>query len=123
MMVYDVTNENSFHNISRWMRKIEEHANEDVEKILIANKCDLEEKRKVTRERGETLAQNHRIRYVETSALSSSNIDHAFTLLTQDILNKVCPPVREENMKNGKGKKKRVNLKGSSSPHKSCCSR
>ena len=123
MLVYDVTNEKSFHNISKWMRKIEENANEDVEKILVANKCDLEEKRKVTRERGEMLAQNHCIRYVETSALSSSNIDHAFTLLTQDILNKVCPPVQEENMKNGKGKKKRVNLKGSSTPHKSCCSR
>jgi len=123
MMVYDVTNEKSFHNISKWMRKIEEHANEDVEKILVANKCDLEEKRKVTRERGEMLAQNHCIRYVETSALSSSNIDLAFTLLTQDILNKVCPPVQEENMKNGKGKKKRVNLKGSNPPHKSCCSR
>lgn len=105
------------------MRKIEEHANEDVEKILVANKCDLEEKRKVARERGEILAQNHCIRYVETSALSSANIEQAFTLLTQDILNKVCPPVQEEKMKNGKGKKKRVNLKGSSSPHKSCCSR
>lgn len=105
------------------MRKIEEHANEDVEKILVANKCDLEEKRKVAREGGEILAQNHCIRYVETSALSSANIEQAFTLLTQDILNKVCPPVQEEKMKNGKGKKKRVNLKGSSSPHKSCCSR
>lgn len=105
------------------MRKIEEHANEDVEKILVANKCDLEDKRLITRERGEMLAQNHSIRHVETSALSSENIEQAFILLTQDILNKVCPPVREENMKNGKGKKKRVNLKGSSSSHKPCCSR
>lgn len=104
------------------MRKIEENANEDVERILVANKCDLESQRQVTRERGEMLAKNHHIRHVETSALSSNNVDHAFTLLTQDILNKVCPPVREENMKNGKGKKKKVNLKGSSgSHHKSCC--
>ena len=122
-MVYDVTNEKTFHNISKWMRKIEENANEDVEKILVANKCDLESQRQITRERGEMLAKNHDIRHVETSALSSENIEQAFTLLTQDILNKVCPPVIEENMKNGKGKKKRVNLKRSSSPHKSCCSR
>ncbi|PFX23835.1 Ras-related protein Rab-10 [Stylophora pistillata] len=107
MMVYDVTNEKTFHNISKWMRKIEENANEDVERILVANKCDLESQRQVTRERGEMLAKNHHIRHVETSALSSNNVDHAFTLLTQDILNKVCPPVREENMKNGKGKKKK----------------
>ncbi|KAL9971066.1 hypothetical protein ACROYT_G023551 [Oculina patagonica] len=122
LVVYDVTNEKSFHNISKWMRKIEEHAIEDVEKILVANKCDLEEERVITKERGEMLAQNHGIRYVETSALTGENIEQAFTLLTQDILNKVLlTPVKEENMKDGKDKKKRVNLKGSSSPHKSCC--
>lgn len=121
-MVYDVTKEKTFHNISKWMRKIEENANEDVERILVANKCDLVSQRQITKERGETLAKNHGIRHVETSALSSDNIDHAFTLLTQNILNKVCPPVREENVKNGKGKKKKVNLKGSAgSHHKSCC--
>lgn len=123
MLVYDVTNEKTFHNISKWMRKIEEHANEDVDRILVANKCDLESKRQITRERGEMLAQNHGIQHVETSALSSENVDRAFILLTQDILNRVCPPVEEENVKNGKGKKKRVKLKRSSAPHKPCCSR
>ena len=125
MLVYDVTNEKTFHNISKWMRKIEEHANEDVDTILVANKCDLESKRQVTRERGEVLAQNHGIRHVETSALSSENVDQAFTLLTQQILNRVCPPVQEESVKIGKGKKgkKRLHLKRSGSSHKSCCSR
>ena len=123
MLVYDVTNEKTFTNISKWMRKIEEHANEDVDTILVANKCDLESRRKVTRERGEMLAQNHGIKHVETSALSSENVDQAFIVLTQDILNRVCPPVQEESVKTGKGKgkKKRVILKRSSSPRLSCC--
>ena len=124
MLVYDVTNEKSFNNTLKWMRNIEEHANEDVEKILVANKCDLEDKRQISKERGELFATNHGIRYVETSALSSYNIDEAFTLLTQDILNKVCPPVQENAVKkNNKGKKKRVKLGGSNADHKSCCIR
>ena len=123
MLVYDVTNEKTFNNISKWMRKIEEHANEDVDRILVANKCDLASKRQVSRERGELLAQNHGVQHVEASALSSENVDQAFTLLTQQILNRVCPPVQEETAKNGKGKKKRVKLRRAASPHKPCCGR
>lgn len=122
MLVYDVTNENTFQNISKWMRRIEDHANEDVDRILVANKCDLESGRQVTRERGEMLANNYGVQHVETSALSSENVDRAFILLTQQILNRVCPPVQEEAVKNGKGKRKRVKLKRSGSPHKPCCS-
>ena len=120
MLVFDVTNENSFLNISKWLRKIEEHANEDVEKMLVANKCDMNEQRVVSRERGEHLAQTHGIGFLETSALTNLNIERAFVELTQEILNKVCPPVSEEPAKSGKGKKKRVKL-GGSSHRRGCC--
>ena len=76
-------------NITRWMSKISENAAKNVNKILIANKCDLEEKRKITRERGESLAESLGIPYVEMSALASSNIDEAFITLARDILNRV----------------------------------
>jgi len=89
MVVYDVTNEMSYINVSKWMSKIKENAGQNVNKILIANKCDLEEKRKITRERGESLAVDLGIPYVEMSALASSNIDDAFTTLARDILNRV----------------------------------
>ena len=124
MLVYDVTNENTFQNISKWMRRIEDHANEDVDRILVANKCDLESARLITRESGELLARNYGIQHVETSALSSENVEQAFILLTEQILNRVCPPVQEEATKTAKGKKKRVKLKKSDSSHgKPCCSR
>jgi len=89
MVVYDVTDEKSYMNVSKWMSKIKENAGGNVNKILIANKCDLEEKRKITRERGESLAIDLEIPYVEMSALASSNIDEAFTILARDILNRV----------------------------------
>jgi len=34
-----------------------EHANEDVEKMILANKCDMEEKRVISKERGESIAR------------------------------------------------------------------
>jgi len=89
MVVYDVTDEKSYMNVSKWMSNIRQNAVQNVSKILIANKCDLDEKRKITKERGESLAVELEIPYVEMSALASSNIDEAFTTLARDILNRV----------------------------------
>lgn len=56
MLVYDITNERSFENIVKWLRNIDEHANEDVEKMILGNKCDMEDKRIVSREKGEAVS-------------------------------------------------------------------
>lgn len=53
MLVYDVTNERSFDNIRTWIRNIEEHANNDVEKMILGNKCDIADRRQVPKERGD----------------------------------------------------------------------
>ena len=41
VLVYDVTDEQSFQNIRNWIRTIEQHAADNVDKILIGNKCDM----------------------------------------------------------------------------------
>lgn len=58
MLVYDVTNEKSFENIKNWVRNIEEHASSDVDKMILGNKCDKDEDREVTKERGEQVNEN-----------------------------------------------------------------
>jgi len=62
MLVYDVTNEKSFENIKNWIRNIEEHASNDVEKMVLGNKCDITERRQVSKERGEQVT--YYIRFV-----------------------------------------------------------
>lgn len=47
ILVYDVTDAKTFDNIRNWIRNIEENASADVEKILLGNKCELEERRQV----------------------------------------------------------------------------
>ncbi|XP_068753397.1 ras-related protein Rab-8A-like [Montipora capricornis] len=88
MLVYDVTNEASFKSVTKWMSKIAENANRNVDKILVASKCDLEEKRKITQAAGQSLADTLGISYVEVSALSNAHIEDAFTTLANNILQK-----------------------------------
>jgi len=85
MLVYDVTNDKSFENIKNWIRNIEENASADVEKMLLGNKCELTDKRQVTKERGEQLAVEYGIKFMETSAKSSINVEEAFYTLARDI--------------------------------------
>ncbi|EDS29629.1 ras-related protein Rab-8A [Culex quinquefasciatus] len=83
MLVYDITQEKSFENIKNWIRNIEENASADVEKMLLGNKCELNEKRQVTRDRGEQLAVEYGIKFMETSAKASINIRlDGFLMLT-----------------------------------------
>ncbi|XP_012258873.1 ras-related protein Rab-8A isoform X2 [Athalia rosae] len=85
MLVYDVNNERSFENIKNWIRNIEENASADVEKMLLGNKCDLADRRQVSKERGEQLAVEYGIKFMETSAKASINVEEAFYTLARDI--------------------------------------
>nr|XP_013011179.1 ras-related protein Rab-10 [Cavia porcellus] len=98
MLVYDITNGKSFENISKWLRNIDEHANEDVERMLLGNKCDMDDKRVVPKGKGEQIAKEHGIRFFETSAKANINIEKAFLTLAEDILRKT--PVKEPNSEN-----------------------
>ncbi|XP_002735510.1 ras-related protein Rab-8A-like [Saccoglossus kowalevskii] len=89
MLVYDITNEKSFDNIKKWIRNIEEHASADVEKMILGNKCDMEDRRTVTKERGEQLAIEYGIKFMETSAKASVNVEEAFITLARDIKGKM----------------------------------
>lgn len=88
MLVYDITNSKSFDNIAKWLRNIQEHANEDVEKMILGNKCDMEDKRVISKEKGEAIAKENGIRFLETSAKTNVNIEKAFIDLSESILDK-----------------------------------
>ncbi|XP_053331088.1 ras-related protein Rab-13 [Spea bombifrons] len=114
ILVYDITDERSFENIQNWMKSIKENASAGVERMLLGNKCDMEHKRKVPKERGEKLAKEHNIRFFETSAKSSQNVDEAFNTLASDILMKI-------SKKSAPGRKE-VDLKSSSKKTSNKCS-
>jgi len=86
ILVYDITNAKTFENIKKWMISIQDNAPADVDMILLGNKCELEEKRQVSKERGERFAIEHGIRFLETSARTGANLDEAFTSIVKDII-------------------------------------
>ncbi|CAB3361633.1 ras-related protein Rab-10 [Cloeon dipterum] len=96
MLVYDIANEKSFDNIAKWLRNIDEHANEDVEKMILGNKCDMEDRRQVSKEKGEAIAREHGVRFMETSAKANINIESAFHELASAILDKTAGRVVQE---------------------------
>lgn len=71
--------------------------------MILGNKCDLEESRVVTRERGQMLAAEHSIKFFETSAKSGLNVEEAFLTLAQDIKDKMDKPVRKGRGEEGRG--------------------
>mmetsp|Transcript_10729 Transcript_10729/g.18403 ORF Transcript_10729/g.18403 Transcript_10729/m.18403 type:complete len:216 (-) Transcript_10729:94-741(-) len=86
LLVYDVTDEASFINIRNWIRNIEQHASESVHRILIGNKCDMDEsKRAVPMAKGQALADEFGIQFFETSAKANIKVEDAFFAIARDI--------------------------------------
>ena len=86
LVVYDITDRDSFDNLNSWLIEIEKNANKNVYKLLIGNKSDLEEKRKVSYQEGKDFATSNGMQFIETSAKTDSKVKDAFELLTQEII-------------------------------------
>lgn len=76
-------------DIRTWFSNVEQHATEGVNKILIGNKCDWEEKRAVSTEQGQALADELGIPFMEVSAKSNINVEKAFFSLASDIKKRI----------------------------------
>lgn len=55
------------------MKQIEQHANSNVAKVLVANKSDRTDKI-IESERGKALAEQHGLMFFETSAKTGHNV-------------------------------------------------
>ena len=73
MLVYDCTDKQTFQSIRNWVAQIDMHADVNVNKILIANKCDME--KAVSTEEGNALAKEYNIKFFEASAKLDINVE------------------------------------------------
>lgn len=112
LLVYDITEINSFNHIKTWIESIR-NVSEVMPIVLLGNKSDMEEKRKVTHEEGQRLAQEYNLQFLETSAKENSNVREAFITITKEIL-KSYKDNTEKNL--NLKKKNRVNNESSG-----CC--
>lgn len=85
LLVFDVTDRMSYENLHAWVNSIHEHADERIIKYLVANKIDLTEERKVTKEEGQKLANQYKMKYFETSAKDNTNVTESVESLVKEI--------------------------------------
>jgi Ras-related protein Rab-1A len=86
MLVYDCTNLESFQNILKWIDEIHRYAADNVNKILIGNKCDIIEHKVVDSTIAKEFAEKNNMKFIETSAKTCLNVERCFILLSMDIL-------------------------------------
>ena len=86
LLVYDITDSQSFDCIGKWLRNINEKASEDAVSIIVGNKCDLEDQRVIPMNHGESVANQYMLPFMETSTKSNINIERAFDEITRMIL-------------------------------------
>ncbi|KAL9443528.1 hypothetical protein AB3S75_016818 [Citrus x aurantiifolia] len=78
VVVYDTTSMDSFERAKKWVQELQRQGNPNLIMFLVANKVDLEEKRKVKNEEGELYAQENGLSFLETSAKSAHNVNELF---------------------------------------------
>jgi len=86
ILVYDITDLDSFNNLNSWLMEIEKNASKNAYKILIGNKSDLENERKVKFSQGKEFAKQYGMKFFETSAKNTTNVIEAFTAITKEII-------------------------------------
>jgi len=90
IVVYDVTDQESFTNVKQWLNEIERYASHDVQKLLVGNKCDLTSKKAVTQETAKAFAEKVEMPFLETSAKAATNVEKAFLTMAAEIKNTIA---------------------------------
>ena len=85
IIVYDITNEKSFDSIKEWVNECKLYTNKNIHLVLVGNKNDLKEQRKIEKEQGEELAKEYDMKFFEASALTGDNIEEIFVDICKTI--------------------------------------
>ena len=88
LFVYDVTRPDTFKDVkTKWLKDLKEFGNKNAVYLLIGNKNDLTEEKKVSTQEGEKLASEMKAReFIETSAKHGDNVEKAFKTLVLSVM-------------------------------------
>lgn len=87
ILVYDVTDESSLLSIKEWIDDIKTSITSDTTSdiVIVANKCDLDNKMAVDYTNGKALAEEHGMKFFKTSAKDSVSVENVFLTIAKDI--------------------------------------
>lgn len=101
LLVYDIAKYSTFKNVERWLAELRENADRNIVIMLVGNKSDLRHLREVPTDEAKAFAESHKLSFIETSALDSTNVELAFqNILTEiyHIMSRPLPPNTEDEI-------------------------
>ena len=87
-VVYDITQESTFLKVEQFVKDLREKSDKNVYMILVGNKIDLEENRKISKEEGKILADKLKMGFFEVSAKNGTGIEDLFKNLIDNVYEK-----------------------------------
>ena len=101
IIVYDVTDVETFHNVKTWLREIEKYATDNVSQLLVGNKSDMVVKKAVDHATAKEYAESLGIPFLETSAKNAINVEQAFITMATEIKRRMQSSQPDVNKRSG----------------------
>ena len=105
VLVYDITNRNSFNSLDYWLKQIRQNAG-DVPVVLAGNKVDIADQRKVSTEEAQTFAADKKLLYLETSAKTGVSVPDLFEGIVKVIVDREAKKRASKTKKDEKEEEK-----------------
>ncbi|PSR86315.1 Ras-related protein like [Actinidia chinensis var. chinensis] len=126
LIVYDISRRTTFDSVKRWLEELNTHCDTTVARMLVGNKCDLENIRDVSIDDGKSVAEEEGLFFIETSALDSTNVIASFEIVIREIYNNISRKVLNSDSYKAELSVNRVSLVSDSCKQNkgalSCCS-
>jgi len=96
LLVYDIAKHLTYENVERWLKELQDHADQNIVIMLVGNKSDLRHLRAVPTDEARTFAEKNNLSFIETSALDTTNVEAAF----QQILTEIYRIISQKQIRN-----------------------
>ena len=96
-VVYDITRKETFDSVDKWISDLKQSGDKKITILLIGNKNDLDNQRKISKEQGEEKAKSFGVAFLETSAFNGYNLDKAFDLMIKEVYDKCHAELDEDD--------------------------
>ncbi|XP_075149852.1 ras-related protein Rab6-like [Haematobia irritans] len=121
VVVYDITNSNTFQLVSKWIHDVRVERGNDVIIMLVGNKKDLGGKRQVSTEEGESKAQELGLLFIETSAKDNYNVKQLFERISAALPTMDNVPANELNTVEGEAEEIKLKATNATDDDRSKC--
>ena len=118
IILYDITQKSSFDHIRNWITEIDKFGKQGVLKVIVGNKLDLENNRKISKEDAENLALRYGLKLWEVSAKDNTNIEEMFVDTIKTLLEKNSKIISESS---SMGNNIKLNKNIKNKKNKKCC--